>query len=184
MQSNLTALEQRRLRCEATVCDWMDNNILATSQDRSLMLSDVRTNDPNDSAVRFRSERFITGVKAVSNGTASQLLVSNDKRLMLYDTRMSRMEQDKYVLSFASPHVGPRARFDVNQHGEVIAYANSRISIASLSTGTIVRRLDVNIGHSVVPAQIEWQEDMDGAPVIQLTNEWSLDRWSLPLVAE
>ena len=123
------------LNRESRAVTWLDERTTAFGY-YDVQLWDVRA---RDTATRFRRRHQpITGVRAPESGARKQLLVADNRRMELYDTRMGNSP----LFRLPHRHQGPQLHFDVNALGHVAAVdADNRMQVYGLTAGRHIATL-------------------------------------------
>jgi len=160
---------------------WMTPNTLAANSGKAALLWDTRA---RGSSSRFNCRNNITGVKSVPSSSGTQLLLSTNLGLSLYDTRMSPPQSSKVsqpLLHFPIVHEEPQLVFDVSARDLVaLSQKNGRhdeVRILSLRTGREVRTLQMPAGVRKRPTQLAWREDERGVEFLQSCIGERIGKW-------
>lgn len=153
---------------------WLDPNTIAYGRHGAnsewVILWDVRT---SGRSLRYHRKDLITGIHA-PNRHGVQLLVSDNRRMDLYDTRMGKAA----LLSFPHVHQGPQLQFDVSYEGVVAALdAENAVQTYSLRSGRAVGPLAQSGGAGLM-RKLRWLDEDRSGPILQACQGSSVVRWS------
>ncbi|QIX01486.1 hypothetical protein AMS68_007003 [Peltaster fructicola] len=177
------------VEAEVTSVDWLTRDTMLAGQVKNVRLWDVRT---KDSTSRIHHKKRVTGVQTIPGSDGTQILVSDNHGLKLYDLRMTSKHRDRYPLAFAGTHGGPHSKFDTNRQGLVVAYMDEQVKVLSLKTGRQLRDLELpstfshstSLVKSAAVKQLSWEELSCSSPFIQICTPTELWRWTARSTAD
>lgn len=156
---------------ESRAIDWLNPTTIVAGTAKNVVLWDTRA---GGAAQRFAHPGTITGLQTVPGTSGTQILVSSNHKLSLYDMRMAKQHRDRSLLSFPILHETPQLPFSISSQHLVAAAtkqgAKNIVQVFSLRTGREVCALkppeSLKDG-SRIPSQLAWREDERGTTYLQ-----------------
>ncbi|KAI6863805.1 hypothetical protein D0864_02027 [Hortaea werneckii] len=153
---------------------WLDPQVIAFSEGRKVALYDCRS---GGKAIRYTRPKNITGLTAPGKD-GLHILISDNKRLELFDTRMD----SRPLFGIRHIHAGPQLEFSCLNDSVVAALSSdNEINTYSLLSGEALKTLPwVRTVGEPLFGQLRWIEDREGGPVLQACHGKDIVRWSFP----
>ncbi|KAI7360413.1 hypothetical protein KC354_g8899 [Hortaea werneckii] len=153
---------------------WLDPHVITFSEGRKVALYDCRS---GGKAIRYTRPKNITGLAAPGKD-GFHILISDNKRLELFDTRMD----SRPLFGIRHIHAGPQLEFSCLNDSIVAALSSdNEINTYSLLSGEALKTLPwVRTVDEPLFAQLRWTEDREGGPVLQACHGKDIVRWSIP----
>ncbi|KAI7720711.1 hypothetical protein KC353_g1958 [Hortaea werneckii] len=151
---------------------WLDPHVIAFSEGRKVVLYDCRS---GGQATRYTRPKNITGLAAPAKD-GFHILVSDNKRLELFDTRMD----SRPLFGIRHIHAGPQLQFSCLNESVVAALSSdNEINTYSLLSGEALKTLTwVRTVDEPLFGQLRWTEDAEGGPVLQACRGKDIVRWA------
>jgi len=157
------------LEYESRAITWWDSRTVAFGERENVVLWDIRS---RGRVVRFKRKKPITGIQSPDHYNGVHLLVADNRRMDLYDTRMEKAP----LFVFKHLHQGPQLQFDCSTGGLVAALdANNDIQVYSLRTATLLSTLrrPPQASNSLLQ-NLRWAE----SGVLQACQDHSVVQWT------
>ncbi|KAK4550547.1 hypothetical protein LTR36_000126 [Oleoguttula mirabilis] len=155
---------------------WLNNRTVAYGEGRRVALFDTRS---SGKSTRFQRNLPITAITSPGQ-SGLHLLVADNRRIDLYDTRMEKTP----LFGFRHSHQGPQLQLTTNcsaaGSGLVAALdINNDIQTYNIRTGKVVGMLQRPLvkGKSLM-TKLRWTEVAGGAPALQACQDNGLVKWT------